>query len=43
MTGVESRQMKILAERRNNLLEKRRRRAEREEGQGHEGVAVVTS
>jgi len=43
LTGVESRQMKILAERRNNLLEKRRRRAEREEGQGHEGVAVGTS
>jgi len=43
LTGAESRQMKILAERRNNLLEKRRRRAEREEGQGHEGVAVGTS
>ena len=31
LTGVESRQMKLLAERRNNLLDKRRRRAEREE------------
>ena len=30
LTGVESRQMKILTERRNSLLEKRRRRAERE-------------
>lgn len=30
LTGVESRQNAILAERRNNLLEKRRRRAERE-------------
>ena len=30
LTGVESRQTKILTERRNSLLEKRRRRAERE-------------
>lgn len=30
LTGVENRQMKILANRRNSLLEKRRRRAERE-------------
>lgn len=30
LTGVESRQMKILTERRNSLLEKRRRRTERE-------------
>lgn len=30
LTGVESRQTALLAERRKNLLEKRRRRAERE-------------
>lgn len=30
LTGVQSRQNAILAERRNNLLDKRRRRAERE-------------
>lgn len=30
LTGVESRQNKLLADRRNSLLEKRRRRAERE-------------
>lgn len=30
LTGVESRQLKLLAERRTNLLEKRKRRAERE-------------
>ena len=30
LTGVENRQMKILADRRNRLLEKRKRRAERE-------------
>ena len=30
LTGVESRQMKILADRRSSLLEKRKRRAERE-------------
>ena len=30
MTGVEQRQMQVLTERRNALLEKRRRRAERE-------------
>ena len=35
--------MKILADRRNSLLEKRRRRAEREEGQAPVGVAVGTS
>ena len=30
LTGVENRQMKVLSDRRNRLLEKRRRRAERE-------------
>ncbi len=30
LTGVESRQMKLLAQRRESVLEKRRRRAERE-------------
>lgn len=30
LTGVESRQLKLLAERRANLVEKRKRRAERE-------------
>lgn len=30
LTGVESRQLKLLAERRSNLLEKRKRKAERE-------------
>ena len=43
LTGVEGRQMKLLADRRNNLLDKRRRRAEREEKQAPEGVAVGTS
>lgn len=36
MTGVEQRQLRVLTERRNALLEKRRRRAERE-GQTVEG------
>lgn len=31
LTGVENRQIKLLAERRHSLLEKRKRRAEREE------------
>jgi hypothetical protein len=34
MQGVETRQLKILAERRNGLLEKRKRRAEREAQEG---------
>ncbi|KAK2755125.1 hypothetical protein FQN54_006654 [Arachnomyces sp. PD_36] len=34
MQGVESRQLKILAERKNSLLEKRKRRAEREAVEG---------
>lgn len=34
MQGVESRQLKILAERKNSLLEKRKRRAEREAQEG---------
>lgn len=46
LTGVESRQMKMLAERRENLLEKRRRRAEREkvgEKPDEGGVVANTS
>lgn len=34
MQGVESRQLKILAERKASLLEKRKRRAEREAQEG---------
>ncbi len=34
MLNVENRQMKMLAERRNRLIEKRRRRAEREQALG---------
>ncbi|KAI9846993.1 MAG: hypothetical protein M1837_003349 [Sclerophora amabilis] len=34
LLGVEQRQMRILADRRDSLLEKRRRRAEREAGVG---------
>ena len=40
LTGVQQRQNKILSERRNILLEKRRRRAERE-GRGVEGAEHV--
>jgi hypothetical protein len=34
LTGVESRQMKLLAQRRESVLEKRKRRAERENQAG---------
>lgn len=40
LTGVESRQMKLLAERRSNLLEKRKRRAEREGAANGEGTEL---
>ncbi|KAI9816767.1 MAG: hypothetical protein M1827_001412 [Pycnora praestabilis] len=46
LTGVENRQMKILADRRNSLLEKRRRRAEREGGSEkveEDGILASTS
>ena len=39
LTGVQSRQNAILAERRKNLLEKRRRRAEREGTSVEKGIA----
>lgn len=41
LTGVESRQLKLLAERRTNLLEKRKRRAEREGGVVGEGSSEL--
>lgn len=40
MQGIENRQLKILAERREMLLEKRRRRAEREAKGEESGVEV---
>lgn len=46
LTGVENRQMKILSDRRNRLLEKRARRAEREgiaEGNKVEGGGILAS
>lgn len=47
LTGVENRQIKILADRRDRLLEKRKRRAEREgtlgTSQVEEGGTVGTS
>lgn len=43
LTGVESRQLKLLAERRNNLLEKRKRRAEREGAMIGEEAAIGAS
>ena len=46
LTGVEQRQVKILTDRRNRLLEKRQRRAEREAAQKGEKVeegAVLAS
>ncbi len=46
LTGVENRQMKILSDRRNRLLEKRARRAEREgiaEGDKAEGGGILAS
>ncbi|KAF2453186.1 hypothetical protein BDY21DRAFT_293345 [Lineolata rhizophorae] len=39
LMGVERRQYQTLADRRDRLLEKRKRRAEREEGAGEEVVA----
>lgn len=36
LTGVEHRQLEVLADRRNRLLEKRKRRAEREAASGGE-------
>lgn len=44
LTGVESRQMKLLAERRQNLLDKRRRRTEREKAlEKSDGGGVLTN
>jgi hypothetical protein len=47
MTGVEQRQMKILTDRRESLLAKRARRAEREQSEGTQeevgGVLAVAS
>ena len=47
LTGVENRQMKMLADRRDRLLEKRKRRAEREAtlgtSQAEEGGTLGTS
>lgn len=43
LTGVESRQLKLLAERRTNLLEKRKRRAEREGAEIGRGTELGAS
>lgn len=43
LTGVESRQLKLLAERRTNLLEKRKRRAEREGAEIRGGTELGAS
>jgi hypothetical protein len=42
LQGVENRQLKILAERRTSLLEKRRRRDERE-GESEGGILAATA
>lgn len=42
LQGVESRQMKLLSERRDILLEKRRRRDEREAEAGEDSVLNLT-
>ncbi|KAI9827808.1 MAG: hypothetical protein M1832_004297 [Thelocarpon impressellum] len=43
LTGVEERQNKILSDRRNSLLEKRKRRAEREGATLEEGAVLAST